>query len=593
MEKFDFGGWATRNNIRCSDGRTIRQNAFADDDGRVVPLVWNHLHDNPENVLGHALLKNTDEGVYAYGVFNDSPNGKLAKSLVKSKDVKSLSIFANGLTENSGNVMHGIIREVSLVLAGANPGAYIDTINLAHSDNGALSEAIINIHADDEELELMHSAKEDEVEEKEKEKSMDNNENQKAQNKEQGNNKTVKEIFDTLNEEQKTVVYALIGQAIEDAKKGNNSEEKEEKEEDSEMKHNVFDTDATNENTLIHTGMDVIIKDAKRQGSMRESFLAHADEYGITNIDYLFPDAKTIDNTPQFISREMSWVQNVMNGVHHTPFSRIKSVYADITADEARAKGYIKGKMKKEEVFSLLKRTTTPTTIYKKQKMDRDDVIDITDFDVIAWLKTEMRTMLDEELARAILIGDGRLASDDDHINESNIRPIVSDEDLYTIKAEVSVAKSATGADKAKAFIDAVIRSRKDYKGSGNPTLYTTEDVVTECLLLEDKIGHKLYTSVAELATTLRVKEIQTVEVMEGFKDKSGNEVLGIVVNLTDYNVGADKGGAVNMFDDFDIDYNQQKYLIETRCSGALVKPYSAIALSVVETASASNSTGE
>lgn len=572
MEKFDFGGWATRNNIRCSDGRTIRKNAFADCDGMEVPLVWNHLHDDPDNVLGHAMLKNEDSGVYAYGKFNDSPSGKLAKELVKNHDVKCLSIYANQLKQNGGDVLHGAIREVSLVLAGANPGAYIDTI-LAHSDDSD-EAAIINIHEDSDSIELYHSDSKpegDEKEEKEKEKMSTPNKNST-----QSDDKTVKEVFDTLNEEQKTVVYALIGQALEDSQKGGGSANEEEED----MKHNVFDNEMNEENdTLIHTGMEVIIKDAKRQGSMRESFLAHAGEYGIQNIDYLFPDAKNFTNKPEFVQREMGWVQKVMSGVHHTPFSRIKSMFADITADEARAKGYIKGKMKKEEVFSLLKRTTTPTTIYKKQKMDRDDVIDITDFDVIAWLKSEMRMMLDEEIARAILIGDGRLASDDDHIKTDNIRPIALDEDLYNIKADVNVATGATGADKAKAFIDSVIRSRKDYKGSGNPTLFTTEDLVTECLLLEDKIGHKLYKTEAELATTLRVKEIVTVEVMEGFKDKEQKEVAGIVVNLADYNVGADKGGEVNMFDDFDIDYNQQKYLIETRCSGALVKPYSAITL--------------
>ena len=384
---------------------------------------------------------------------------------------------------------------------------------------------------------------------------------------------TVQDVFNTLNEKQKKVVYAIIGMALEDA--GVNTEGDEE-----DMKHNVFDQDEMNGNdTLSHAEMETIIADGKRFGSMKESFLAHAEEYGIKSIDYLFPEPKTLNNPPEFIKRDMGWVSKVMGTVHHTPFSRIKSMFADITEDEARAKGYIKGKLKKEEVFSLLKRTTTPTTVYKKQKMDRDDVVDITDFDVIAWLKSEMRMMLDEEIARAILIGDGRLSSSDDKINETNIRPIVSDDDLYTIKSKVTVAANATGADKAKAFIDQVIRSRKEYKGSGNPTLFTTEDMVTECLLLEDKIGHKLYKTEAELATAMRVKEIVTVEVMEGLKDKNSKEVAGIVVNLADYNVGADKGGAVNMFDDFDIDYNQQKYLIETRCSGALVKPYSAITL--------------
>ena len=391
------------------------------------------------------------------------------------------------------------------------------------------------------------------------------------------NEKTLQDVFDELTEEQKNVVYALIGQALEDA--GVNGKD----EGDDEMKQNVFDRDEQySENVLSHSDMMDIISDAKRYGSMKDSFLAHTQNYGIENVDFLFPEPETLDVPPTFIQRDMTWVQKVMSSVHHTPFSRIKSLFADITADEARAKGYIKGKMKKEEVFTLLKRTTTPTTIYKKQKMDRDDVVDITDFDVIAWLKKEMRLMLDEEIARAILIGDGRLSSSDDKINETNVRPILTDEDLYTVKANITVALNATGSEKAKAFIDEVIRSRKEYKGSGNPTLFTTEDMVTECLLLEDSMGHKLYKSEAELATTLRVKEIVTVEVMEGVQDKNSHDVAGIIVNLADYNVGADKGGAVNMFDDFDIDYNQQKYLIETRCSGALIKPYSAIALAFV-----------
>lgn len=562
MEKFDCSGWATRNDIKCSDGRTIRKNAFKDDDGQTVPVVWNHSHNDPMNVLGHALLENKDQGVYAYIKFNDTESGKNAKSLVHSKDVTALSIYANQLKQNGGDVLHGAIREVSLVLAGANPGAYIDSI-MMHGEESD-EEAIIYTG---EEIELSHAEADPKPEEKPakkaEEKSMENNE------------KTVKDIIDEMTKEQKKAVYAMIGAALDAGANTENGGE--------EMKQNVFDNDETmTQNVLSHSDMEAIISDAKRYGSMKDSFLAHTQTYGIQNVDWLFPEPQTLDVPPTFIQRDMGWVQKVMSGVHHTPFSRIKSMFADITADEARAKGYIKGKMKKEEVFTLLKRSTTPTTIYKKQKMDRDDVIDITDFDVIAWLKKEMRLMLDEEIARAILIGDGRLSSSDDKINEQNIRPIVSDDDLYTIKASVNVKTGATGAEKAKAFIDSVIRSRKEYKGSGTPTLFTTEDMVTECLLLEDGIGHKLYKSEAELATTLRVKEIVTVEVMEGLKDKSENEVAGIVVNLVDYNVGADKGGAVNMFDDFDIDYNQQKYLIETRCSGALIKPYSAIALAFV-----------
>ena len=559
MEKYDFSGWATRNDIKCSDGRTIRKNAFKDNDGQTVPLVWNHSHNDPANVLGHALLENRDQGVYAYCTFNNSELGQTAKELVEHGDVTSLSIYANKLKQNGGDVIHGAIREVSLVLAGANPGAYIDSV-MVHGEESD-EEAVIFTG---ENISLSHAESEPQLEEKtEEEKTM-------------AKEKTVQDVFNELTEEQKQVVYALIGQALEDAQDG-------EDEGDYEMKQNVFDNDEMySGNVLSHSDMMDIISDAKRYGSMKDSFLAHTQTYGIENVDFLFPDPENVNMPPTFIERDMGWVQKVMSGVHHTPFSRIKSMFADITADEARAKGYIKGNLKKEEVFTLLKRTTTPTTIYKKQKMDRDDVVDITDFDVIAWLKKEMRLMLDEEIARAILVGDGRLSSSDDKINETNVRPILTDEDLYTVKANITVASNATGSEKAKAFIDEVIRSRKDYKGSGNPTLFTTEDMVTECLLLEDSMGHKLYKSEAELATTLRVKEIVTVEVMEGVKDKNSHEVAGIIVNLADYNVGADKGGAVNMFDDFDIDYNQQKYLIETRCSGALIKPYSAIALAFV-----------
>lgn len=573
MEGYDFGGWATRNDIKCSDGRTIRKNAFIDNDGKTVPLVWNHSHNDPANVLGHALLENRDQGVYAYCKFNNTELAQNAKELVKHGDVTELSIYANQLKQNGGDVLHGAIREVSLVLAGANPGAFIDSI-MMHGEESD-EEAIIYTG---ESISLSHA-------------DTSTNENKPVESKKEekggtmNKDKTIKEVLDELTEEQQNVVYALIGQALEDGGVDAEDEEdyEDEDEGDSEMKQNVFDNDEQySENVLSHSDMMDIISDAKRYGSMKDSFLAHTQDYGIENVDFLFPEPEALSMEPTFVQRDMTWVQKVMSGVHHTPFSRIKSLFADITADEARAKGYIKGKMKKEEVFTLLKRTTTPTTIYKKQKMDRDDVVDITDFDVIAWLKKEMRLMLDEEIARAILIGDGRLPSSDDKINETNVRPILTDDDLYTVKANVTVGSDATGSEKAKAFIDAVIRSRKEYKGSGSPTLFTTEDMVTECLLLEDSIGHKLYKSEAELATTLRVKEIVTVEVMEGVQDKNSHDVAGIIVNLADYNVGADKGGAVNMFDDFDIDYNQQKYLIETRCSGALVKPYSAIALAFV-----------
>lgn len=565
--EYDFSGWATRNNIRCSDGRTILKDAFKHNDGQTVPLVWNHDHNDPLNVLGHALLENRDEGVYAYCTFNDTDAGRNAKALVEHGDVTALSIYANQLKQQGPNVLHGAIREVSLVLAGANPGAFIDSI-IRHGEESD-EEAIIYTG---EELVLEHSQNSI-VNDKNLDEVKDNF-TPPSGNKE----KTVQDVFDTLNEEQKTVVYALIGQALDESNQNENNE----KEGNDNMKHNVFDQDQKEkENVLTHADMETIISEGKRYGSLKDSFLAHTAQYGIDHIDYLFPDAKNVTNQPDFIKRDDSYVQKVLRGVHHTPFSRIKSTHANITADEARAKGYIKGHLKKEEVFTLLKRTTTPTTIYKKQKMDRDDIIDITDFDVVAYIKAEMRMMLDEEIARAILVGDGRSTSSDDKIPETNVRPIAKDEDLYTIKAPVAVAKDATEDAIAKAFIRTVIKSRKEYKGSGSPTLFTTEDMLTNCLLLEDNNGRIIYDSVDKLATTLRVKEIVPVEVMEGVTRTAGAKnlpLMAILVNLDDYYVGADKGGAINMFDDFDIDYNQEKYLIETRISGALVKPYSAIA---------------
>lgn len=578
MDKFDFSGWATRNDLKCSDGRTIRRDAFKDNNGQTVPLVWNHQHNDSMNVLGHALLENRDQGVYAYCTFNDTESGQNAKLLVEHGDVTALSIYANQLKQQGGNVLHGAIREVSLVLAGANPGAFIDSV-LTHGE-ASDEEAIIYTGED---ISLAHS---DEPEKKKEDAKEDTSEKEDKPMAEDNKEKTVQDVFDEMTEEQKNVIYAMIGMALEEQGGADDDEEDNSEGGNEDMKHNVFDQDQyQEENVLSHSDMETIINDAKRYGSLKESFLAHAEDYGIDNIDYLFPDAKNVTPTPEFIKRDTDWVQKVMSGVHHTPFSRIKSMFANITEDEARAKGYIKGNLKKEEVFSLLKRTTTPTTIYKKQKLDRDDVVDITDFDVVAWLKAEMRLMLDEEIARAILVGDGRLSSSDDKINETNIRPIVSDDALYTIRKKVSVAHGATDDVKAKTFIKAAIKARKDYKGSGNPTLYTTEDVVTDCLLLEDTTGRRLYNSVNDLATTLRVKEILTIEVMEGVKGPEGGALMGIIVNLADYNVGADKGGAVNMFDDFDIDYNQQKYLIETRCSGALIKPYSAIELELDEAA--------
>ena len=578
MERFDFSGWATKANLKCSDGRTIMKDAFKHNDGQTVPLVWNHQHNDPNEVLGHALLENRDEGVYAYCTFNDTESGKTAKLLVQHGDVNALSIYANQLKQKMSNVLHGNIREVSLVLAGANPGASIDSI-IMHGEESD-EEAIIYTG---EEITLAHSsdnstdAKDSEGTTKEDNKMADDI-------KKTDGEETVADVFNTLSEKQKTVVYAMIGQALEDAGVTDDDDEDYEdemghSEGDDYMKRNVFDNDEMQDDVLSHAAMETIIGDAKRFGSLKESFLAHADEYGIEQIDYLFPEAKTLNNPPEFIKRDTGWVSTVMGAVHHTPFSRIKSVFANITEDEARAKGYIQGNLKKEEVFSLLKRTTTPTTIYKKQKLDRDDVIDITDFDVVAWLKSEMRIMLDEEIARAILIGDGRLSSSDDKINESNIRPVVSDAELYTIRQKVSVAANATDDDKAKAMIKSAVKARKNYKGSGNPTFFTTEDWLTNALLLEDTQGHRLYKNDSEVAAAMRVSKIVTVPVMEGVKGPEGGDLIGIIVNLADYNVGADKGGAVNMFDDFDIDYNQQKYLIETRCSGALVKPYSAIEL--------------
>lgn len=572
MSKYDFSGWATKNDLKCSDGRTIRRDAFKDNDGQTVPLVWNHQHNDSQNVLGHALLENRPEGVYAYCKFNDTPAGKNAKMLVEHGDVSALSIYANRLKQNQGDVTHGIIREVSLVLAGANPGAFIDSI-MRHGECSD-EEAVIYTGED---LVLEHADKEDEME----------NDNKKE--------KTVQDVVDSMSEEQRNVMYALIGQALEDVKHGEDAENQNENNgegEDNEMKHNVFENDNNKQNnTLSHADMEMILKNAKRCGSLKEAVLAHADEhgdaiydtYGIKpnkdgeGISMLFPDYKNLNNVPEFIKRDTGWVAQVMGAVHHTPFSRIKSMFADIREDEARALGYMKGDLKKEEVFSLLKRTTDPQTIYKKQKLHRDDVIDITSFDVVAWIKAEMRMMLEEEIARAILIGDGRLADDDNKIQQQHIRSIANEDPLFAIHKDLVVAE---GEERAKGFIKTCIRARKDYKGSGEPTLFLAEEMLVEMLLLEDKNGRVIYESEQALARALRVKNIVTVPVMEGAKNLAGNKnVLAIVVNLKDYNVGADKGGAVAMFEDFDIDYNAQKYLIETRCSGALVKPFSAIVI--------------
>lgn len=568
-EKYDFSGWATRNDIRCSDGRTIRRGAFAEQDGTTVPLVWNHNHADADNVLGHAILENRDQGVYAYCFFNNTKQGNNAKELVTHGDICSLSIFANQLKQNGGDVIHGAIREVSLVLAGANPGAKIENI-MAHGDNSE-EEAII--YNDSDEINLAHSEEEKKMEEEKKE-------------------KTVKDVVDGMTEEQKTVMYALIGQAIEQTKKELQAGEDQSNEEENKMKHNAFEnedqTKKEETETLSHSEFMEIVSEAKRKGSMKDAFLDHNITeipylaHSITNVGNLFPESKAVSRVPEVVDRDQTWVGNVMASVKHTPFSRVKSFYANITADEARAKGYVKGAKKVEEVITALKRTTDPQTVYKLQKMDRDDIIDITDFDVVAWLKGEMRGKLDEEIARAILIGDGRDSSSSDKVDPLRIRPIYQDDATYTVKRILTRASGADDSAFAKAFIKDVVKSRKEYKGSGNPTLYTTEDMLTSMLLIEDTTGRVIYDTIEKLKTALRVRDIVTVPVMEnvGREDTQAKKkwnLLGVLVNLSDYNVGADKGGSVNMFDDFDINYNKYEYLIETRCSGALVKPYSAI----------------
>lgn len=631
-KSYDCSGWATKANMLCSDGRTIRKNAFEECDGKTVPVVWNHEHNDPNAVLGHAVLENRDNGVYAYISFNNTEAGQNAKTLVQHKDIDRLSIWANKLKQMGGDVIHGVIREVSLVLAGANPGAVIDSV-MAHGD-GSEEEAIIRcgeyIDFDDE---LTHS---DEGKKGETEVGTDNKEQKPAAKNDDG--KTVADVFNTLTEEQKTVVYAMIGQALEEAGVNADDEGKTEvkhaaSEDDSSdsdetvadvfntltdkqktvvyamigqaledagvdtddvehseegetdfMKCNVFDkeTNTQDQDILTHSEFQEIIGEARRRGSLKDAFLEH----GITDIDTLFPDAQTIDKTPGFIQRDNGWVAGVMAAVHKTPFSRVKSIFADITEDEARAKGYIKGKQKKDEVFKMLKRVTTPVTVYKKQSLDRDDMLDITDFDMIPWLKGEMRMMLNEELARAFLFGDGRSTSAEDKINEQNIRPVWTDDDVYTVKSEIAITKATTAEEKAQAFIKACIKSRKAYKGSGNPTMYMSEDMLTDCLLLEDKNGRVIYDTVEKLATRLRVNKIVPVPVMEGLsriKGANTHFLAGLYVNLTDYNVGTDRGGDVTMFDDFDIDFNKQKYLIETRCSGAMCKPYGAVAIEFVQ----------
>lgn len=573
---YDFAGWATRNNIICSDGRIIQRDAFKDNDGQKVPVIWNHQHDNVNAVLGHAILENRNEGVYAYGYFNDTPAGKAARIIAENGDIKALSIYANKLKQNGPNVLHGAIREVSLVLAGANPGAYIESV-IKHGEE-CDDEAVIRF-IDDTDLPIVHAKSDDEEKEEPMAKEADKHDGQDENG--TGAKKTVGDVFESMTEEQKTVVYALVGQALQN--KGADDEEDNEEEETPKMKHNAFsdsyDESDTNENTLTHAEMEAIAEDAKRLGSMKEAFLQH----GINQIDMLFPDAKNVGpNEPIFVQRDMTWVNVVMSGVKHSGFSRIKSMFANITGEEARARGYIKGDRKEAEVFSLLKRVTTPQTVYKLQEFDRDDIIDITDLDVIAWVKKEMRMMLDEELARAFLVGDGRDVLSKDKIREDNIRSIYNDDDFFAVHYPIIVSANATREAKAEAFIDECVRSRKQYKGSGNPVMFTTEDLVTDCLLLKDLNKHRMYKTIDELATALRVSRIVTVPVMEGLTRVANGrtmELAAIYVNLTDYNVGADKGGSVNLFDDFDIHFNRYEYLIETRCSGALVKPFSAVVL--------------
>ena len=654
MEHYDFSGYATRNNIRCSDGRTIRKNAFIDNDGVTVPLVWQHRHNSPDNVLGHALLENREDGVYAYGSFNDTAEGQRAKALVHHGDIKQLSIYANGLKQTpDGSVMHGNIREVSLVLAGANPGAYIQTLDIAHSNDPDYEEEYDAEIYTGENFTLQHadekkkpdlkeltvetekavteeapakSDEEDDEEEETKKKvkktkvvteeaeadSEDDNEDEeelkhsKNETKEETamatnekapakSGKTVQDVLNELTEEQMNVVAYLIGEAV--SKNGGEAKHSDE-EGDYLMHTNIFENQSPQDEFLAHAdaffdATETIIKDAKtgmRGGSLKENVIAHAAEYGIDNIDYLFPDAKNLENIPDFIQRDQEFVKEFMDRVHKSPFARIKSIHADITEAQARAKGYIKGKRKLEEVFTLLRRTTSPCTVYKKQKLDRDDIIDITDFDVVVWLKAEMRVMLNEELVRAMLVGDGRSAAADDKINEQCIRPIWTDDDLYTIKQVVNLTEAMTDNARAKAYIVAAIRARKNYKGTGSPIFFTTEDVLTEMLLITDDMGRDIYDTPEKLATKLRVSKIVTCEVLENLTRTVTPEggsaqtrtLVGIIVNPADYNVGTDKGGEVSLFDDFDIDYNQQKYLIETRLSGALTKPYSAIALESV-----------
>lgn len=584
---YDCSGWATKANTRCYDGLTIAPDAFKECDGKTVPMVYNHDHSSVDNVIGHCLLKNRPQGVYCYAKFNDTDTGRTAKACVENGDLNAFSIYANGLQKVGKTVKHGFIREVSLVLAGCNPGALIDEV-VKHSADEDYDEGEAFIY-NDEGLSLTHGLDPEGNPLEELTHSADDGNDTKQEDAgmadEEKNGKTLKEVYNSMTDEQKECCHALVGLVMEAA---DSEDGEDDGEEDTTVKQNVFDRDTT-ETVLKHSIGDInaVIKGAKSSGTMKAAFensditgeeLAYLS-HGIDNVEWLFPDDKVLDNPPRIIDKDQTWVGKVMSAVHHIPFSRFKSMFADLTEEDARAKGYIKGNFKKEQVFGLLRRSTSPTTVYKKQKMDRDDVIDITSFDVIAWLKSEMRLKLNEEIARAILIGDGRPAASEDKVDENCIRPVFNDADLFTIKVQVSTTGLTAVADKYKAAIKSILRSRKEYKGAGTPTLFTTEDALTEMLLLEDTIGHTLYADEAALARKLRVSNIVTVPQMEGMKGSKGGDLFGIIVNLSDYTVGADKGGAVSMFDDFDIDFNAMKYLIETRCSGALTTPYSAIAV--------------
>jgi len=603
-DKYDFSGWATKNNILCSDGRTIRKDAFKEADGQIVPLVWNHDHNEANNVLGHAILENRPEGVYAYCSLNNTEQGNNARELIKHGDITSLSIYANQLKQNGGDVVHGVIREVSLVLAGANSGAKIETV-MMHGDTEE-DDGIVIMNGTDEGIDISSTAIQNDSSNESVEENHDDvsHSDEPDSDKSTENKKptTVQEIIDSMNEDQKKVLYALVElagrevteQATEEqesevafmkklTEEMNNEKDQNKNKEENTMKHNVFEgtNEKDNETTeLTHDEFTAINDEAKRTGSLKNAFLSH----GITDISNFYPEAQNVGTVPYTVNNNVAWVKSVISGVHRTPFSRVKSMYANITADEARAKGYVKGKQKVEEVFAAFKRTTSPTTIYKLQKLDRDDVVDITDFDVIAYVKDEMTSKLQEELARAILIGDGREKGTDSKIDEDCIRPILGDNSAYSVSKILEKGASETDDEFAKKFIKEVVKSRKDYKGSGNPKLYTTEDMLTNMLLLEDTTGHRLYNTEAELATALRVSGIETVEPMANQVRKSGEDsysCLGIIVNLADYNLGASKNGQTTMFDDFDLNYNKQEYLIETRCSGALVRPYSAITFEV------------